>query len=343
MLELASQHEYATLMNWQKSSVPRYPSVMTSLPMYKTEFCDRARWREMVGWIHHDVAEESQRTQIALDTLQLENSQGVVGVVRESFSGHMVAGCYSAALAGGVVSIGALRIDRNDVFDQTRLMLRSALSQYEPKRVELVQAIATEFTELERQVLDGIGLDYLAHLDHLVLFVDDEKRTSAQALDALRSTAQGLRLSEFRDGDEELLEQIVAASYIDTLDCPLLGDLRTGKAAVEGYLMARDQRHSWWLAECAGERVGCLLLWERAPAIWEITYMGIIPSVRGRKFGSVLLEAAIAITVQLGARQLVLSVDRENEPAIRLYHQRGFYCYNSTEVWFGGNSVIVKE
>jgi ribosomal protein S18 acetylase RimI-like enzyme len=45
----------------------------------------------------------------------------------------------------------------------------------------------------------------------------------------------------------------------------------------------------------------------------------------------------------LGARQLVLSVDRENEPAIRLYHQRGFYCYNSTEVWFGGNSVIVKE
>jgi ribosomal protein S18 acetylase RimI-like enzyme len=330
-------------MNRQKSSAPRYPSVMTSLPMYKTEFCDRARWREMVGWIHHDGTEESQRSEMALDTLQKEQSQGVVGVVRESFSGHMVAGCYSAAVAGGVVSIGAIRIDRNDVFEHTKNMLQLALGQYDPNQVELVQAIAAEFTILERQVLEGIGLGYLAHLDHLVLFLDQEKRASSQALEALEGKAQGLRLFEFREGDEEALEEIVTASYIDTLDCPLLGDLRTGKAAVEGYLAARDQRHSWWLAEFAGERVGCLLLWERAPAVWEITYMGIIPSARGRKFGAVLLEAAIAITVQLGARQLVLSVDRENDPATRLYHQRGFYCYNSTEVWFGGNGVIVKE
>ena len=90
----------------------------------------------------------------------------------------------------------------------------------------------------------------------------------------------------------------------------------------------------------AGEAIGCLLLWERAPAIWELTYMGIIPSARGRKFGAVLLEAAIAIANQMGAGQLVLSVDRENQPATRLYHQRGFYCYNSTEVWFGGGSIF---
>lgn len=313
---------------------------MTSLPMYKTEFCDRNRWRDVVSWIHHDAANESSRTQNALDTLQNDSAKGVVGVVRESFSGHMVAGCYTAAMAGGVVSIGAVRIDRNDVLDQTVALLRGTLSQYVKNQVELIQAIATEFTVLERQVLEGIGLRYLAHLDHLVLFLENEKRAAGKAVDALGSSAQGLRLREFRAGDEATLERVVTDSYIDTLDCPLLGDLRTGKAAVEGYLANRDQKHSWWFAEEAGEVIGCLLLWERAPAIWELTYMGIIPSARGRKFGAVLLEAAIAIANQMGAGQLVLSVDRENQPATRLYHQRGFYCYNSTEVWFGGGSIL---
>lgn len=313
---------------------------MTSLPMYKTEFCDRNRWRDVVSWIHHDTANESSRTQNALDTLQNDSAKGVVGVVRESFSGHMVAGSYTAAMAGGVVSIGAVRIDRNDVLDQTVALLRGTLSQYVKNQVELIQAIATEFTVLERQVLEGIGLRYLAHLDHLVLFLENEKRAAGKAVDALGSSAQDLRLREFRAGDEATLERVVTDSYIDTLDCPLLGDLRTGKAAVEGYLANRDQKHSWWFAEVAGEVIGCLLLWERAPAIWELTYMGIIPSARGRKFGAVLLEAAIAIANQMGAGQLVLSVDRENQPATRLYHQRGFYCYNSTEVWFGGGSIL---
>lgn len=308
--------------------------------MYKTEFCDRNRWRDVVSWIHHDTANESSRTQNALDTLQNDSAKGVVGVVRESFSGHMVAGSYTAAMAGGVVSIGAVRIDRNDVLDQTVALLRGTLSQYVKNQVELIQAIATEFTVLERQVLEGIGLRYLAHLDHLVLFLENEKRAAGKAVDALSSSARGLRLREFRAGDEATLERVVSGSYIDTLDCPLLGDLRTGKAAVEGYLANRDQRHSWWFAEDAGEVIGCLLLWERAPAIWELTYMGIIPSARGRKFGAVLLEAAIAIANQMGAGQLVLSVDRENQPATRLYHQRGFYCYNSTEVWFGGGSIL---
>lgn len=308
--------------------------------MYKTEFCDRNRWLDVVSWIHHDAANESSRTQNALDTLQNDSAKGVVGVVRESFSGHMVAGCYTAAMAGGVVSIGAVRIDRNDVLDQTVALLRGTLSQYVKNQVELIQAIATEFTVLERQVLEGIGLRYLAHLDHLVLFLENEKRAAGKAVDALGSSAQGLRLREFRAGDEATLERVVTDSYIDTLDCPLLGDLRTGKAAVEGYLANRDQKHSWWFAEVAGEVIGCLLLWERAPAIWELTYMGIIPSARGRKFGAVLLEAAIAIANQMGAGQLVLSVDRENQPATRLYHQRGFYCYNSTEVWFGGGSIL---
>ena len=325
--------------------------------MYKTEFCDRARWREVVGWIHHDLGEESQRTQVALDTLQQGSADGVVGVVRESFSGHMVAGCYAANLAGGVVSIGAIRIDRHDVLEQLTQLLKGAVGQYRSQGIELVQAIATEFTALERQVLAGIGLRFLAYLDHLVLFVADEKLAAGGAVDALHASAalhasdaqqasaavhnraQGLRLVEYCEGDYEDLVEVVTASYIDTLDCPLLGDLRTGKAAVEGYMAARDQRHSWWLAELAGQRVGCLLLWERAPEVWELTYMGIIPAVRGRQFGKVLLEAAIALTVRLGAKQLVLSVDRENEPAVRLYHQRGFYCYNSTEVWFGDRMV----
>ena len=311
--------------------------------MYKTEFCDRAAWRDILGWVHHDNGEESYRTKNALDTLVLEHSAGKVGVVRESFTGQMVAGAYAAALHGGVVSIGAIRIDRADILVTTSELLQELLQSFADSNIELVQAIATEFTGLERKVLESVGLRYLAYLDHLVLFIDQQTRASGAAFDALTQSAKGLTLRVFREGDEQPLERVVSDSYIDTLDCPLLGNYRTGKAAVEGYLLARDQPHSWWLAEYEGTEVGCLLLWERAPAIWELTYMGIVPNVRGKKFGEVLLEAAIAVAAQNGAKQLVLSVDRDNHPATGLYLQRGFYCYNSTEVWFSNGDVVKQS
>jgi GNAT superfamily N-acetyltransferase len=308
--------------------------------MYKTEFCDRAVWRDILGWVHHDNGEESYRTKNALDTLVLDYSAGKVGVVRESFSGQMVAAAYAAALHGGVVSIGAVRIDRVEILEHASQLLKGLLQTFADTNIELVQAIATEFTGLERKVLESVGLRYLAYLDHLVLFIDDETKAAAEAVGVLSQSAKGLTLRGFRDGDEQPLERVVSDSYIDTLDCPLLGNYRTGKAAVEGYLLGREQRHSWWLAEYEGTEVGCLLLWERAPAIWELTYMGIVPNVRGKKFGAVLLEAAIAVAAQHGAKQLVLSVDRDNHPATRLYLQRGFYCYNSTEVWFSNGDAV---
>lgn len=330
-------------MNWQPNDPSFFPPAITSLPMYKLEFCDRADWRHAVGWIHQDLGEESSRTLSALDTLTPAASQGKVGVVRESLSKQLIAGFYCAALPGGVVSIGAIRIDRQEVLKQVIDLLQCALSHYSTQNVELVQAIATEFSTLERRVLEGIGLRYLSHLDHLVLFLEGEKKASQKAWDAWESSGDKLSLTEYQDGRLAQLEDVITESYIDTLDCPLLGDIRTGKAAVEGYIAAREQRHSWWLAESGERVVGCLLLWERANAIWELTYMGIIPEVRGKKLGSILLEAAIGISSRLGAKQLVLSVDRENLPATRLYHQRGFYCYNSTEVWFGGGSLLLPQ
>jgi len=311
-----------------------------SLPMYKTEFCDRAHWREVVSWIHRDFDVESPRTQNALDTLHLEDSQGVVGVVTEWGYRDKSAGCYTALLPGRVLSLGGIRLDQEEVIEPATDLLRSMMTHYGTQPVELVQAIATEFTSLDRQVMSRAGLQYLAHLDHLVLFLDQAARNSGAAISQLKDAASGLRLREFREGFETILEELVAASYIDTLDCPGLGELRTGKAAVEGYLASRSQPHSWWLAEHQDNWIGCLLLWERAPTVWELAYMGIVPSARGRRFGEVLLEAAIAITIQLGGKQLVLSVDRENHPATRIYDRRGFYCYNSTEVWYGLGSLV---
>lgn len=308
--------------------------------MFKMEFCKRESWREVVSWIHRDDDVESSRTQNALDTLHLEDSQGVVGVVVECGNGQNLAGCYTALLPGRVLSLGGIRLDQEEVIEPATDLFRNVMSHYARQPVELVQAIAMEFNPLDRQVLSRAGLRYLAHLDHLVLLLDQAQRNSSAVVTHLKDAATGLRLQEFREGFESILEEIVEASYIDTLDCPGLGDLRTGKAAVEGYLASRNQTHSWWLAEQDDTWIGCVLLWERAPAVWELAYMGLVPSARGRRFGEVLLEAAISIAIQLGGKQLVLSVDRENHPATRIYDRRGFYCYNSTEVWYGLGSLV---
>lgn len=306
---------------------------MTLKKGFQRELEPPEKWPEILRWLHRDLCETAEvRIQHVLQTLRDAKSHGVVGTVRSE--GHLCAAVYAALLPGQVASIGGLRIDQVVDTDEATRLIEDIVDYFSRDRVELFQALADGFEVSERETLTAAGFEFLAYLDHLVLSLDKSTATSCEAVIQNLRLPDGLQVTRYQESDEKLLESLIVESYIDTLDCPRLGNGRSGKAAMDGYLASRDQPHSWWIARRNQDAVGCLLLWEKIPEVWELTYMGIIPSARGNKLGELLLEVAIGVSAYLGARQLILSVDRGNAPANRIYESRLFDCYNSTEVWF---------
>jgi ribosomal protein S18 acetylase RimI-like enzyme len=306
---------------------------MTRKQGYQRELAPPERWPEILRWIHRDLCETAEvRVQHALQTLKDAKSHGVVGTVRSE--GELSAAIYAALLPGQVASIGGLRIDPVISQDEATQLIEDILDYFSSDRVELFQALADGFETSEREALSAAGFEFLAFLDHMVLSLDKSTAGSCEEVIQSLQLPDGLQVTRYQESEERLLESLIVNSYIDTLDCPRLGNGRSGKAAMDGYLASRDQPHSWWIARREGEAVGCLLLWEKIPEVWELTYMGIVPAARGNRLGELLLEVAIGVSAYLGARQLILSVDRGNAPANRIYENRRFDCYNSTEVWF---------
>lgn len=56
----------------------------------------------------------------------------------------------------------------------------------------------------------------------------------------------------------------------------------------------------------------------------EIAKMAVAPAARGRGFGDLLMERAIAFAAEVGARRVIIVSNTVLEPAIRLYRKHGF-------------------
>jgi ribosomal-protein-alanine N-acetyltransferase len=56
----------------------------------------------------------------------------------------------------------------------------------------------------------------------------------------------------------------------------------------------------------------------------HINNLAVVPELRGRGFGTQLLEAVIAEAAHLGATELTLEVRESNKPALQLYRSAGF-------------------
>jgi ribosomal protein S18 acetylase RimI-like enzyme len=121
-------------------------------------------------------------------------------------------------------------------------------------------------------------------------------------------------------------ERVVGQTYEQSRDCPELDGLRTVPEILAGYRVGGAFRPDLWrLARERDEFVGCLLLAVMADERrCELQYMGVIPRARGRGLGAHLCRHAIAFASACGARELSLSVDARNAPAIRHYEAAGF-------------------
>jgi mycothiol synthase len=134
------------------------------------------------------------------------------------------------------------------------------------------------------------------------------------------------RANDFPNQLHALIEQ----SYEGTLDCPELNDVRTPAEVVEGYkVQGSFDPDKWFLVRRAGNNLGILTLTEHPPGeTWELVYMGVVPSARGRGFGEAIVRFGIEQTRQSNADRLVLAVDERNTRALEMYRRVGFVMWD---------------
>ena len=127
-------------------------------------------------------------------------------------------------------------------------------------------------------------------------------------------------------GDDASLRALLRATYEDTLDCPGLADLRSDEDILEGHRRGGKADTSLWtVLQVDGRDAGAALLQQGSSGdTVELCYLGLAKWARGKGFGALLLDEALAKASKLPERLVTLAVDERNTPAERLYRSRGF-------------------
>lgn len=131
------------------------------------------------------------------------------------------------------------------------------------------------------------------------------------------------------------LAHVIEQTYVGSLDCPSVDQVRTIEDVLDGYRSAGVfDPARWMIVRRRGGDVGCLLLADDpASNQWELTYMGVIPAARGQGVGAAIVRHAQWLTGQAGRERLVLAVDANNEPAIAVYAAANFVQWDERRLF----------
>ena len=178
--------------------------------------------------------------------------------------------------------------------------------------VHLAQALLTLDADREQQRLLNVGYQHVADLLYLVSegsqFPDHPPKLP-------------FTLDRYDLNDQPRLEALIQTTYVGTLDCPLVDQMREPADVLAGYRAASPSGSAhWYIARQNGRDIGCLLLSEfPSDDQLEIVYLALVPEVRGRGWGMELTRFAQWQARELQRARVVLAVDAENLPAIQMY------------------------
>lgn len=205
--------------------------------------------------------------------------------------------------------------------------LFSAINQVlETRGTALAQMLFSPAEPIDEKLLAIGGFSKLADLAYLTL-----ERANSPKASANSQLEFVPRACDFPDR----LHVTIEKSYEGTLDCPELNDVRAPAEVVEGYkLQGKFEPGNWFLVQSSGADVGVLILAEHPPGeTWELVYMGVVPSARGRGFGEAILRYAIEHVWNSRAERLVLAVDERNTLALEMYQRVGFVMWDRRRVY----------
>lgn len=141
----------------------------------------------------------------------------------------------------------------------------------------------------------------------------------------------------FTEATEETFVRTVEKTYEETLDCPKLNEGRRVRERLAGYRRAPGfSPELWMIGKVEEEPAVCLLLLRHPEdASCELSYVGVVPSHRGKGLGYKTMEKALqSLALRDDVERLWLAVDGANAPAVRVYERLGFAEYDRRAVYF---------
>ncbi len=238
------------------------------------------------------------------------------------------------AMIGGVAPVN-LDFDTPSYSEDAAENLSQLMESVEAD-VEMLQVVlhSHSFTPEHRgwleQCYKQAGLEPLAELVQLAA---DVPASLERELEEAETSELAFVLWEPRWNDP--LCEIVDRTYQATLDVPELNGVRSTKNTLVGYSnMHRSNNRPWWLLRHRGVWSGCLLACQHGEDVVEMVYVGVVPEKRGEGLGTQAVDFLFAWARREGVKQILLAVDRRNEPAIAIYGRRGFYLLGSAVAWF---------
>lgn len=171
--------------------------------------------------------------------------------------------------------------------------------------------------------LSEAGYFRLAELIYMEMHLDD---IHDDANNAPQNSGSRFAWRDYNNFSESQLGELIAATYIDSLDCPAIVGLRNGNDIIATHKASGIfLPQSWWILECDGEPVGCVLTNDVSGSLSsEVVYMGVAPKFRGRGFGKIMINQAATDARKRNRQLLTLAVDTHNTPAKCVYDAAGF-------------------
>lgn len=207
-------------------------------------------------------------------------------------------------------------------------LLQLALQQADAAGIQLSQALVESDSQPSVPDLVANGFRRLTDLHYLEWLVSSSTIAEPPANAAFS-------LAPIDSLSRTSLEELVTATYEQTLDCPELDGLRPVSEVLDGYQQTGDFDPAlWFVLQYERKPAGVLFLNEhRASRQVELTYMGISPEYRGRRLGYHAVAAAQQAAERQQAERVVLAVDDRNSPARAVYQVAGFKRWASRIVF----------
>lgn len=278
---------------------------------------------EAAGLVFAHLPEEirRQRCEELIEGLALGNVPG--GLFEARRGERLVGAVFAETHPGRSAIVHPPRVVGNETEETKAALLHAAVDYLAQCKVRVAHLLVPHCTNADDELFGRAGFEFLAVLHYLAC---ERDRFPA------RQPHSDVQFVPYGDAPSEhaRLCRAIEATYEATLDCPGLSGVRAIDDVVAGYrAIGVFAPERWLFVRHSDQDVGCLLLADHPKEdLWELVYMGLIPSARGRGWGRQIVQHAVWLTGQARRSRLVAAVDAANLPALNAYRAAGFQCWD---------------
>ena len=250
--------------------------------------------------------------------------------------------------AGQVLPEAETQFSSDDLHTAAQMCRILCAAAWKRWPLELIQTSHPPTDRFEAAAVQQAGFEFLSSLKQLEFVVSEQAGLQKSAIE---QKLIWRRFESNNSTDRIQYENWLAATYIDTLDCPRLNDIRSIAATMDGYIdamkgtsalqAAADQTllPQWWSTSDEnneGEEAvaAAFMLTPVDRRVWELTYFGVASKHRNRGLGAATLQRMLKQLDDLNAERVFAYVDENNKPALNLYNKRGFNFINAWNIYF---------